>query len=133
MIRTYSQCVGGVLVWVVFCSELCNLGIFRVLSYSEQEEYLKFCQVSMMQHFFKEPCITVAHLEPWYIQSLKHIQNPVSIYNAASIFRTLVYFESMVYSEPCPEGPKGRASRGTEYPLCNEVRNEVLHTVSETW
>ena len=91
----------------------------------------------MMQHFFKEPCITVAHLEPWYIQSLKHIQNPVSIYNAASIFRTLVYFESMVYSEPCPEGPKGagmiRVSRGIEYPLCNEVRNEVLHTVSETW
>ena len=31
----------------------------------------------MVQHFFKEICVTLAYLESWYIQKLRNTQNPV--------------------------------------------------------
>ena len=30
----------------------------------------------MMQHFFKEPCVILAYLQPWYIQNLSNNQYP---------------------------------------------------------
>ena len=30
-----------------------------------------------MVHIFKEPCVFLAYLEPWYIQNLRNIDNPL--------------------------------------------------------
>ena len=44
-------------------------------------------------HTYSKPCVTLAYLEPWYIQ------NP-DIFRTRSIFRTLAYSEPEAYSEP---------------------------------
>ena len=69
-----------------------------------------------MMKFYSQPCVTLAYLESWHIQKLRHIQNTTKdlsrnilfkivcntdIANQnPSIFRTLVYSEIKAYSEP---------------------------------
>ena len=60
-----------------FFGTLRNHGIFKTVECSEPEEYLESCQASMMQHFFKEPCVILAYLETWYMQNLRNNQNLV--------------------------------------------------------
>ena len=45
---------------------------------------------------YSKPCITLAYLEPWYIQ------NP-DIFKIRNIFRTLAYSKSKAYSDICDE------------------------------
>ena len=80
-----------------------DLGKFtQILAYSD---IFKHKQVySRISRGYSEPSVTLAYLEPWYIQNpgtfrkqnhihkLSYIQNP-------DIFRTLVYLEPLVYSD----------------------------------
>ena len=73
----------------IFLRTLCNPGIFRILVYSEPEEYSEPCQASIMQRFlnentgvftmwhiydgvfYLEPSVTMTYLDSWYIQNLR--------------------------------------------------------------
>ena len=65
-------------------------------AYSGPDKYLEYCQASMIQHI-SEPCVTLAYLEPWYIQ------NPVKHLLCSIFFRLLCHpdiFRILVYPEP---------------------------------
>ena len=61
-----------------------DIGIFtHILAYSDTCKHKQ-----AYSQAYSEPSVTLAYLEPWYIQNQKHIQN-------RDVFRTLAY------SEPC--------------------------------
>ena len=47
---------------------------------------------------YSKPSVTLAYLEPWYIQNLDIIQNQKHIQNTG-IFRTLAYSKPKAYSD----------------------------------
>ena len=65
-----------------------------------------FCHIKQVySQAYSEPSVTLAYLEPWYVQNQKHIQS-------RGIFRVLAYkeprciqnpgiFRTLAYSEPC--------------------------------
>ena len=59
-----------------------DIGIFtHILAYSDTCKHKQ-----AYSQAYSEPSVTLAYLEPWYIQNQKHIQN-------RDVFRTLAYSE----------------------------------------
>ena len=74
---------------------LCNPAIFRTWG------IFRILSSIYGAAFFKEPCVALTYLEPWYIQNLRNIDNPLKHLRCNFIFNEPWHIcDEVFYSEP---------------------------------